>query len=106
MKRAVRIIVRGTVQGVFFRQFVKEHADKLGITGFVRNLENNDTLRDSKGNLLGAHCVEIVAEAEKEKLDSLIGHVQKGPEHAQIRNVDVEERKWSDSFKDFQILRF
>ena len=92
MKRAARIVVQGTVQGVFFRQFVKENADKLGVVGFVRNLENND--------------VEIIAEGEKEKIDSLIGAVQKGPEHSQIRNVKAEERKWSDSFKDFQILRF
>lgn len=84
--------MQGTVQGVFFRQFVKEHADKLGIVGFVRNLENND--------------VEIIAEGEKDKIDSLIAKVQKGPEHSQIRNVKAEERKWSDSFKDFQILRF
>ena len=92
MKRAARIIIQGTVQGVFFRQFVKENADKLKIKGLVRNIENND--------------VEIIAEGEKEKIDSLIRIVTKGPKHSQIRNVKAEERKWSDSFEDFKILRF
>ena len=92
MKRAARFIVQGTVQGIFFRQFVKEHAEKLGIVGFVRNLTGGD--------------VEILAEGEIEKIERLSRLVKKGPEHAQIRHVQIEERKFSDEFKDFQILRF
>ena len=38
MKRAVKASVKGTVQGIFFRQFVKGHADDLKLVGFVRNL--------------------------------------------------------------------
>ncbi len=35
------IVVRGKVQGVWFRKYTKEKADKLGIQGFVQNeLEN------------------------------------------------------------------
>ena len=92
MKRAARFIVQGTVQGIFFRQFVKEHADNLGIVGFVRNLTGGD--------------VEILAEGEIEKIERLSKFVKKGPEHSQIRHVQIEERKFSDEFKDFQILRF
>lgn len=92
MKRAARFIVQGTVQGIFFRQFVKEHADKLGLTGFVRNLTGGD--------------VEILAEGEAEKIKKLAEFVKEGPKHSQIRHVQIEEKKWSDEFKDFQILRF
>ena len=92
MKKAAKIIVKGTVQGIFFRQFVKEHADALKLTGICRNLENND--------------VEIVVEGEKEAIERLVGFVKKGPEHAQIRHVVVEERKWSGDFKEFRVLRF
>ncbi len=92
MKNAAKIIVQGTVQGIFFRQFVKEHADNLGLVGFVRNLEN--------GN------VEIIVEGESGQIERLVGFVRKGPEHAQIRNVKIEERKWSGDFKEFKVLRF
>jgi acylphosphatase len=92
MKRAARLIVQGSVQGVFFRQFVKDAADKLGVVGFVRNLTAGD--------------VEILAEGEIEKLERLASIVKKGPEHSQIRGVQIEERKFSDQFKDFQILKF
>ena len=92
MKKAARFIVQGTVQGVFFRQFVKEHAVKLDLTGFVRNLTNGD--------------VEVIVEGEQGSIDRLAGFVKKGPEHSQIRHVQVEERKWTGSFSDFKILRF
>lgn len=92
MKKAGRFLVQGTVQGIFFRQFVKEHADKLKLKGFVRNLDSGE--------------VEVVCEGEAESLDRLIKFLEKGPEHAQIRNVVVEERKWSGDFDEFKILRF
>jgi len=92
MKKAAKIIVKGTVQGVFFRQFVKEHADGLKLTGFCRNLENND--------------VEVVIEGEGDDIQRLASVVRKGPEHSQIRDVQVEEKKWEGNFKEFKILRF
>lgn len=92
MKAAARFVVQGTVQGIFFRQFVKGHADDLKLRGFVRNLDSGD-------------C-EVIVEGEKEAIDRLLGFVKKGPEHAQIRNVIVEERKWSGDFDGFKVLRF
>ncbi len=92
MKKAARFVVQGTVQGIFFRQFVKEHADNLKLSGFVRNLNG--------GN------VEILVEGEQDQIDRLAGFVRKGPEHSQIRHVQIEERKWQGDFKEFKILRF
>ncbi len=92
MKKSVKIIVKGTVQGIFFRQFTKEHADNLKLMGFCRNLENND--------------VEVVVEGEGESIEKLINKIKEGPEHSQIRHVGVEERKWSGDFSEFKVLRF
>jgi len=36
----IHLIVRGAVQGVFFRAATKRHADSLGIKGYVRNVES------------------------------------------------------------------
>ncbi len=92
MKKAGRFVVQGTVQGIFFRQFVKTHAEELKLKGFVRNLESGE--------------VEVIAEGEAEGLDRLLGFLKKGPAHAQIRNVSFEERKWEGDFREFKILRF
>ena len=92
MKKAAKIIVKGTVQGVFYRQFIKEHADEFKLRGFCRNLENND--------------VEIIVEGDQENVGRFVRSIEKGPEHSQIRSVDVSERKWTGDFSEFKILRF
>ncbi|MBI4288070.1 MAG: acylphosphatase [Chloroflexi bacterium] len=83
-------VVRGRVQGVYFRAFVREAALRLGITGFVRNLP--DPTR-----------VEIEAEGDKARLDSLLEEVKVGPPGAKVENV---EARWSDyrgGFNGFEI---
>jgi acylphosphatase len=92
MKAGARFVVKGTVQGIFFRQFVKEGADELGLKGFCRNLESGD--------------VEIVVEGEDDAIERLLNKVREGPKHAQIRDVVVEKRKWSGDFEEFKVLRF
>jgi len=92
MKKAARIVVQGTVQGIFFRQFIKEHADNLKLTGFCRNLEDG--------------TVEIIAEGEIEAIERLVAFAKSGPQHAQIRSAISKERKWSGDFKEFKILKF
>jgi len=89
MKKAVKLIIKGIVQDVFFRTFVKEEADKLGLYGFVRNLEN--------GN------VEVCVEGDIDNVDRLIEICKKGSKHAVIKDVKVDEIKFQD-FKDFKIL--
>ncbi len=53
---AVRVVVYGRVQGVFFRAFVGQRGRELGLTGYVRNLSRGD-------------AVEIVAEGERARLE-------------------------------------
>lgn len=91
VKSASKITINGTVQGIFFRNFAKENADKLNLKGFVRNLEDGD--------------VEVFVEGEKDNIPKLIELLKKGPAYSQIRNIKVEERKWSGDLKEFKILR-
>ncbi|MDO8516806.1 MAG: acylphosphatase [Nanoarchaeota archaeon] len=92
MKRAVKIEITGTVQGIFFRQFIADNAIKLNLRGFVRNLDN--------GN------VEIITEGETNDILKMIELCKQGPKNSQIKNVKVEERKYEGDFKEFKILRF
>ncbi len=91
MKKSVKLIVKGSVQGVFYRQFCKENADKLGVKGFIRNLED--------GN------VEVVLEGDNDEVDMMVKLCKQGPKYSQIRNVEVEEKKWGGDFDGFKILR-
>ncbi len=90
MKKTVRIFVHGTVQGLFFRDFVKQNADRLGVKGFVRNLEDGS--------------VEVLLEGDVDSVNAMTEVCRRGPPHAQIRKLDVKDERYQD-FKDFRIVR-
>jgi acylphosphatase len=83
------IIVDGSVQGVSFRWWTKRVAMKLGIVGWVKNLEDGR--------------VEIIAEAEKERLESLIDMLKKGPFFSKVEGVDVNWEKSTGQYHAFTI---
>lgn len=91
MNKSTRLILTGSVQGVFFRQFVMDNAEKNGVRGFVRNME------DGK--------VEIFIEGDVDKVNEMVAVCKRGPQHASIRKIEEKEEKFQD-FKDFKILRF
>ena len=89
MKKALRMYITGTVQGIFFRAFVKENAEKYNVKGFVRNLEDGR--------------IEIFLEGNNEDIDKMVELCKKGPKHAQIRNIEIKLEKFQD-FKSFKVL--
>ena len=76
MKQAAVIIVHGSVQGVGFRYFVKQKADLLGITGFVKNQYDGS--------------VYIEAEGEKDPIHEFINICKQGPYYARIDSADIQ----------------
>ena len=76
MNKRLHLIVKGRVQGVFYRQFVMSQASELSLKGWVRNLED--------GN------VEIMAEGERQKLDKMILKCHEGPSGARVDNLYPE----------------
>ena len=65
MVKTIKILISGRVQGVFFRDFVKQQADKLNIKGFSRNIADN--------------FLEIMAQGDEKSLKKLISKVKTGP---------------------------
>lgn len=86
--KQVHVFVSGNVQGVSFRYFLKINAQKLGITGWVRNTEDGG--------------VEAVFCGEKENVEQMIELSKKGPMLADVKHLgyDWEEE---ESFEDFTI---
>jgi acylphosphatase len=69
--------VRGRVQGVGFRFFVQRAATAMGLTGYVKNLDDGR--------------VEVYAVGSPEKLSELAGVLWKGPPYAEVRAVEEQE---------------
>jgi len=83
-------IVRGRVQGVFFRAFVRSHANTLGLTGYVRNLSDS-------------RAVEVQAEGERDKLGELMQVLYQGPSEAIVDKIDASWQDYSGNFSSFSI---
>ena len=77
MERAVRMVVSGRVQGVFFRQHTLERARELGLRGYVRNLPDG--------------TVEAVAAGPERGIKVFIAFCRKGPDSARVEDVKVNE---------------
>lgn len=68
--------VYGHVQGVFFRDTTRREAQKLDISGWVRNEPDGS--------------VSVVAEGRKEALDALAQFLEQGPRSARVTRVETE----------------
>jgi acylphosphatase len=71
------VIVRGTVQGVFFRASCQQEARRLGATGWVANRPDGS--------------VEAVFEGPDDVVSQLVEWCRKGPPRASVSGVDVGE---------------
>ncbi len=45
------ILVKGKVQGVWFRKYTKEKAEELGLKGYVKNEVNNNVYIEVEGSI-------------------------------------------------------
>jgi len=83
------VIIHGLVQGVWFRASTKDEADRLGVTGWVRNQP--------------AGSVEAVFEGEKKKVEEIVGWCHRGPSGASVSKVEIVWEPYSREFVHFDI---
>ena len=88
-KGRVHLLIKGYVQGVFFRASTRDMADRLGLTGWVRNLPDDR--------------VEAVFEGPDDKLKQAVQWCYKGPQGASVTKVDEKWLVYSGEFKYFEI---
>ena len=86
---ALRYIIRGRVQGVGFRWFVEREANSLGLTGWVRNNEDNS--------------VEVLAMGSVEQLAALRRQLERGPRAARVDEVKIFAVENAQEMNSFQI---
>jgi acylphosphatase len=81
----------GRVQGVGFRYFVREKARQLEVVGWVRNLADGR--------------VELIAEADREQLNTLVEQLRQGLPGSKVSDVDLQWTAAISEFSDFAIVR-
>ena len=74
MRRA-EVVVRGAVQGVFFRAEARDRARSLGLAGWIRNAVDG--------------TVHAAFEGDEARVESMVEWCRRGPAGARVEDVDV-----------------
>ncbi len=84
-----RVIVHGRVQGVIFRATCRGEARRLGVAGWVRNLDDG--------------TVAAVFEGDPDAVTAMVEWAHAGPEQARVTGVEllVED---PEGLSDFRVL--
>ena len=77
-----RVVARGRVQGVFFRDTARRKAGERGVAGWISNRPDG--------------AVEAVFEGEPDAVEALVGFCREGPRGASVEDLEVREEEPED----------
>jgi acylphosphatase len=89
IKIRVHIIVKGRVQGVYFRQNAQRMCSKSGVTGWVLNMDDGS--------------VEAILEGDKNSVENTISWFKVGPPSACVEKIELSYDRYTGEFQDFKI---
>ena len=89
-QKRIQLIVRGRVQGVYFRATAQREARQLGLTGWVKNRADGS--------------VEMVVEGEEDQVKDFLQWSQAGPSTARVDAIETRWRSHTGEFSSFRIV--
>lgn len=87
MKISKILKIRGRVQGVYYRESMRQEAMRLGVTGWVRNRRDGS--------------VEALVQGESSLVTELVKWCHRGPPAAQVDSVEELESAGEPTLADF-----
>jgi len=88
-KSRAHVMISGRVQGVFFRAETQDMAQRLGLSGWVRNTRDRQ--------------VEAVFEGNNDAVGKMVQWCKKGPPAARVDHVDVDYSDYTGEFDSFSV---
>lgn len=77
--KRVHVIIHGTIQGVYFRDYTKAEALEIGVAGWIKNMPDG--------------TVETVVEGEEEKVEQMLKWLEKGSPGSEVTQIIVKEER-------------
>jgi acylphosphatase len=74
-----RVLIRGKVQGVFFRDTTRRQAESRGVAGWVDNRSDGS--------------VEALFEGDEDDVEAMIAFCRQGPRGAEVDGIEVSEEQ-------------
>lgn len=84
----LHLMIHGRVQGVFYRDSMRREAERLAITGWVRNCVDG--------------TVEAMVQGEAGAVEAIVQWTRSGPPHARVEHVGIEPG--DGTYANFEIL--
>jgi len=88
LRKTLRLVIHGRVQGVFFRDSMRREAQHLAVAGWVRNRSDG--------------TVEAAVQGESAAVDAIVRWAQRGPQHAQVERVEIAPHE--GSYTRFEVI--
>lgn len=88
LHKSLHLLIHGRVQGVFFRDSMRREAKRLGISGWVRNLEDG--------------TVESVVQGSPAAVEAILQWAHHGPVHAHVERISIDT--FNGNYTDFEVL--
>lgn len=87
-EKTIKVVIRGRVQGVGYRDWAERQARALELRGYVRNRRDGS--------------VELVLAGSGERIGQMINACREGPRLAQVREIETSDVSWAGS--GFEVL--
>ncbi|OGS89103.1 MAG: acylphosphatase [Gallionellales bacterium GWA2_59_43] len=87
-RKTLHLVIHGRVQGVYFRDSMRREAQKLGISGWVRNRSDG--------------TVEAAVQGEPAAVDAIVSWAHRGPDYAQVEHIAIEPHE--GNYSGFEII--
>jgi acylphosphatase len=88
-QKKLRLVIYGRVQGVFYRDSMRLEAQRLGVSGWVKNRSDGS--------------VEAAVHGDTVAVDALVRWAQRGPERAYVERVEIEPD--DGVYSGFEVIR-
>lgn len=88
-EKCLHAVVSGRVQGVFFRDYTRSEAERLGVSGWVRNRSDG--------------AVEVLISGEEHKVDQMVEWLYQGSPMSRVSSVEVDSAESPGDLRGFEI---
>ncbi|MFP4473436.1 MAG: acylphosphatase [Candidatus Omnitrophota bacterium] len=89
--KRVHLMIKGNVQGVFFRSTMRDKAESARVNGWVKNRSDGS--------------VEAVLEGPSDAVDTISRWAHDGPPQARVSRVEEQEEAPNNEFQQFRVVR-
>lgn len=86
--KTLRLRIHGRVQGVWFRESMRQEAERLDATGWVRNAPDGS--------------VEAMVQGSETAVDALVEWARRGPPQARVDRIEIELIETNERFSGFE----